>query len=385
MDNDREIKSILVIKLRHIGDVLLTTPVFSTLRRAFPQARIAALINSGTEEVLSGHPSIDEIIVFDRKIKKFSFLKRYAEEFKFLKSIGGSFDVAIDLTGGDRAAIISRMSGAWLRAAKDSGKMSLWGKNHLYTHRFVLDGLTHVVMQNLDLVQRLFSIHDETMDYTVHIHVPERQREDVNRLFKANGVSEYDRVVHVHPPSRWFFKCWPDEYMAGIIDKLTCFGVRVVVSSSPDEKEIERANHILSLVKEKSGGSGSGVISLVGKTTLKGLAAVSERSALFFGVDSAPMHIAAALNTPVVALFGPSGVFNWGPWDNRHSVKFPYSKRNSVQHSGIHTAIQRHWDCIPCGQDGCDGLKKSRCLDDIAVSEVWSVIKGKLESGSFQV
>ncbi|MBF0464566.1 MAG: putative lipopolysaccharide heptosyltransferase III [Nitrospirae bacterium] len=372
---DRDIKSILVIKLRHIGDVLLTSPVFSTLRRAFPNARITALINSGTEDVLSGHPSIDDIIVFNRKIKGLSFLKKYSREFSFLKSIRSAIspDVAIDLTGGDRAAIISLMSGAKVRAGKHTNKLSLWGKNLIYTDRFVLDGSKHVVMQNLDLIQRLFSLPDEAMDYSVRIQIPDKELDDIRKLFKINGVSDADRVVHVHPTSRWFFKCWPDECMAEIIENLLGYGVRVVVTSSPDTKETERANSILSLVKQKAG-----VISLVGKTTLKSLAAISQRCALFFGVDSAPMHIAAAVNTPVVALFGPSGVFNWGPWDNNSSADTPYTKRNSVQHSGIHTAIQRDWDCIPCGQDGCDGSKKSKCLDDITTDEVWSVIKGKL-------
>ncbi|MBF0521285.1 MAG: putative lipopolysaccharide heptosyltransferase III, partial [Nitrospirae bacterium] len=343
---DSDIKSILVIKLRHIGDVLLTSPVFSTLRRAFPNARITALINSGTEDVLSGHSCIDDIIVFNRKIKGLSFLKKYSQEYSFLKSIRSAIspDVAIDLTGGDRAAIISLMSGAKVRAGKHSGKLSLWGKNLIYTDRFVLDGFKHVVTQNLDLIQRLFPLSDETMDYSVQIHIPDKERDDISRLFKTYGICDTDRVVHIHPTSRWFFKCWPDECMAEVIENLIGYGVRVVVTSSPDTKETERTNHILSLVKQKSG-----VISLAGKTTLKGLAAVSQRCALFFGVDSAPMHIAAAVNTPVVALFGPSGVFNWGPWDNNRSVDAPYLKRNSVQHSGIHTAIQRDWDCIPCG------------------------------------
>lgn len=244
------------------------------------------------------------------------------------------------------------MSGAKVRAGKHSSKLSLWGKNFIYTHRFVLDGSKHVVTQNLDLIQRLFSLSDETIDYSVRIHIPDRERDDIAKLFKINGVSDTDKVVHVHPTSRWFFKCWTDECMAEVIENLISFGVRVVVTSSPDTKETERANHILSLVKQKGE-----VISLAGNTTLKGLAAISERSALFFGVDSAPMHIAAA-NTPVVALFGPSGAFNWGPWDNNRSAEAPYLRRNSIQHSGIHTAFQRDWDCIPCGQDGCNGSKK---------------------------
>src|SRR4030042_5786088 len=106
------VKKILVIKLRHIGDVLLTVPVFRALRENFPDAYIAALVNSGTEDVLSGNPLIDEIIIFDRNIKKMNPLQKYTKELSFLKRIRiKRFDMVVDLTSGDRAALISFASG----------------------------------------------------------------------------------------------------------------------------------------------------------------------------------------------------------------------------------------------------------------------------------
>jgi heptosyltransferase-3 len=102
------------------------------------------------------------------------------------------------------------------------------------------------------------------------------------------------------------------------------------------------------------------------------------------------MHIAAAIGTPVVALFGPSGTFNWGPWDNSQKTGdksqkseinrlFPYPEQNGVQTFGIHTVIQRNWDCIPCFKDGCEGSKMSKCLEDIKPDEVKEVIVEKLK------
>jgi len=121
---------------------------------------------------------------------------------------------------------------------------------------------------------------------------------------------------------------------------------------------------------------------LLGKTTIKELAAVSERASLFFGVDSAPMHVVAAIGTPVVALFGLSGVFHWRPWDNDAAElggANPYSRRNGIQSLGRHTAVQRDWECAPCGKDGCAGSKVSRCLEEIAPGEVQAVLLEKLQ------
>ena len=170
--------------------------------------------------------------------------------------------------------------------------------------------------------------------------------------------------------------------MAEVINWLTDRGITVIVTSAPDKREMEKAKKILSMVRI----SKSSFIDLCGKTNIKQLAAISEVSDLFFGVDSAPMHIAAAVGTPVVALFGPSGAFHWGPWDNESSklrvksleFKTPYPEKSGIQTFGIHTVIQQDWKCVPCGKDGCDGSKISRCLEEIKTEEVINILKGKL-------
>jgi len=458
------IKKILVIKLRHIGDVLLSVPVFRALRENFPEAHIAALVNSGTEEVLEASPFINEIIAFDRGIKKMNPVQRYRKELAFLRMLRKKgFDTAVDLTGGDRAAIISFVSGASYRLGPDV-KEGFLGKRYLYTHLAVRNNNQrtnqHIVLQNLDIISR-FGV--KTDNLSVDISIPEDARVFVKKVFEKNGINKIKTtplcpplirgefkggvfsegnatVVHVHPTSRWLFKCWRDEYMAEVIQWLIDRGIIVIVTSAPDKREMEKAKRILSLVPEFTpphipplarGGIG-GVVNLCGKTNIKQLAAISEVSDLFFGVDSAPMHIAAAVGTPVVALLGPSGAFHWGPWDNNYrgqgsgvrgqerpyqkqnggdcpgftdttpfkspltkgdlggcriatvpmgqTEETPYPKRNGIQTFGIHTVIQQDWKCIPCGKDGCDGSKTSRCLEEIKTEEVINILKGKLKA-----
>jgi heptosyltransferase-3 len=373
------IKKILVIKFRHIGDVLLSVPVFRALRENFPEAHITALVNSGTEEALESSPFINEIIVFDRGIKKMNLLQKYTKEISILRMIRRKgFDMAVDLTGGDRAAITSFVSGAAYRLAHDT-RGGFGGKKYLYTHLAVRNDNQHTVLQNLDVV-RQFGIKSDNL--SVDISIPESARMFAKNIVSHNRTDNVAPVVHVHPTSRWLFKCWRDEYMAEVLNWMTRKGITVIVTSAPDKREMEKAKKILSMVRT----SKSSFIDLCGKINIKQLAAISEVSDLFFGVDSAPMHIAAAVGTPVVALFGPSGAFHWGPWDNESSklsiksleFKAPYPKKSGMQTFGIHTVIQQDWKCIPCGKDGCDGTKISRCLEEIKTEEVINILKGKL-------
>jgi heptosyltransferase-3 len=381
----KDVKKILVIKLRHIGDVLLSVPVFRALRENFPQAHIAALVTSGTEEVLTGNSLIDKIIVFDRRIKKMNPLWRYAKELSFLNIIRKkSFDMAVDLTSGDRAAIISFVLGAKYRLAYDLGSDGFLGKRYLYTHLAKKDGSKHMVLQNLDVVKQ-FGI--STDDLNVDIFIPENARAFVKGIFEENNINPpcpplskggeggFNKIVHVHPTSRWLFKCWKDEYMAEVIRWLVEKGIHVIVTSSPDRKEMEKAKRILSLVGDSpdstknsnpplppfaKGGRGGILLDLCGKTTIKQLAAVSSVSDLFLGVDSAPMHIAAAVGTPVIALFGPTGETQWGPWGENHKV------------------ISKYMNCKPCKRGVCDGIELRKCLETITKEEVIDALSSAL-------
>jgi len=382
MHDFKDIRKILVIKLRHIGDVLLSMPVFRVLRENFPNAYISALVNSGTEETLTGNPLINEVLVFDRNIKRLNPVQRYIKELAFLNAIRRKgFDMTVDLTCGDRAAIVSFISGARYRLTHDPSGKDFLGKRYLYTHIAKKDGSQHMVLQNLNVV-RQFGIGANNLD--VDFFIPEDTRTFVKRVFEENNIKDNDIIIHVHPTSRWLFKCWKDEYMADIIRWFIEHGIKVIITSAPNARETDKAKRILSLVRLRSTGHEARLLDLCGKTTIKQLAAISEASDLFLGVDSAPMHMAAAVGTPVIALFGPSGAFNWGPWDNncrdQQEKDSPYTNRNGMQRFGKHTVIQRDWDCIPCGKDGCNGSKISKCLEEIRPEEIKHILTEKLDN-----
>jgi heptosyltransferase-3 len=186
----------------------------------------------------------------------------------------------------------------------------------------------------------------------------------VDALLKEVGLHA-QRFVHVHPGSRWSFKCWPIEKMAALLDQLQTAGVPVVLTAAPDPVELAMVAQI------KARLAGSVALDLSGQLSLKELAALTQRAALFVGVDSAPMHIAAAMQTRTVALFGPSGPTMWGPWE--------------PMLEGFHTVLtsDRH-PCQPCGRDGCGGSKVSDCLVSLPVRRVLEGVLAGLSQSYFK-
>ena len=349
------VKKILLVKHRNIGDVLLTVPTIRVLRDNFPDAYIAMLVNSGTEDVIIGNPLLDEVMVFDQKWKELSFFIKAYTQMAFVMEIRKKgFDLVINMTEGDRGALTALVSGAKYRVGYDPGRRGLLGKKYIFTHLISdTNQRAHIVEQNLDTVRAL-GITPADEDKSVDIYYSDEDKEHIEEILAESGIEGEDVLIHIHPTSRWLFKCWRDEAVAEIIDYLQLQkGFRVVLTSGPDERELKKVEDILSFVK-------SYPLNLAGKTTIKQLAALTAGSNLFFGVDTAPMHIAAAVGTPVVALFGPSGEFNWGPWGKGHVV------------------IKKDMECRPCGRDGCNGSKKSKCLEIIETAEVKKVIDEQL-------
>ncbi|MFQ5428324.1 MAG: putative lipopolysaccharide heptosyltransferase III [Thermodesulfobacteriota bacterium] len=378
MTNFSDVKKILVIKLRNIGDVLLIVPAIRALKETFPLARISVLVNPGTAPMLTGNPLVDEVIVQERGSEKGKLAEKVRGGLGFMKSLRAKgFDMTVDLTGGDRGALTGFAAGARYRLGPHPGGKGFKGKKYFYTHIAPSPpAMTHTVLRNLSILQ-CFGI--DTKNLTVDFFTTEEDEAAVSAVLKQEGLVGDGKkpFVHVHPVSRWLFKCPPAGFLASLLDHISAEGMPVVMTSGPDERELALVREIARLMQQD-------VHNLSGVLSLKGLGALSARSAFFFGVDSAPMHIAAASGVPVVGLFGPSGAFDWGPWDNEASGKLsfkssdspctPYPRRNGVQRFGANTVIQDTRECVPCGKDGCDGSKKSDCLYELDEALVKNIL-----------
>jgi heptosyltransferase-3 len=176
----------------------------------------------------------------------------------------------------------------------------------------------------------------------------------VERQLKEHKIDNQP-FIHFHPTSRWFFKCWSVEKCTCLIEQLQSRGHQVVITAAPSETELSIIKDMLAPLKQP-------VIDLSGQLSLKDLSALSARAQCFIGMDSVPMHIAAAMGTPTVALFGPSGDQEWGPW------MVP-----------SHTLIS-DISCRPCGMDGCAGSKVSDCLEHIQPEDALDAIEDLIAS-----
>lgn len=348
---------ILIIKFRNIGDVLLTTPLIDNLRHHYPDAVIDFALNSGTEAMITDNPNVRKIHIYDRSARKNGLFKRIVTELKFINAIKKEkYDIAIQTTTGDRGIIIAKY-------AKIKTIVGFCGKNKtinkFITHKVPkIDELTHIVDRNLATLKAL---NLKIVSKKVSIFFNENLAHDLPPKF-----------IHFHLTSRWMFKCVKDEVMASLIDFCENeLGIKVAITADKNEAEMKKIADVLALCK-------SNPLNFAGTLNLKEVAALNKKATLFVGVDTAIMHISAANDVPVIAFFGPSGAFEWGPWDNS-LMQSGYTKRNGNQQMGKHSVFQKDWECVPCEIDGCDGSKISRCLMEFNnIDEIKLKIKEKI-------
>ena len=331
-------KRLLVIKLKQAGDVLVSTPVIAALKEAWPDCHLTYLVPKGTAQMVAGHPGLDELLVVDRRGATWGETRQFISKLRQAR-----FDLVLELSGGDRGAIYAFLTGAQERLGFEHPGQPFWQRRGCFTRLLPRPPVKmHMVEQNLAMVQalglkpskpRLQFFWDSQVEQGIH-----------DRLVSL-GLAQRPFVV-MHPGAGWRFKCWTPSGYARLIEVFQNeWGLPVVLTGTQAAHEQEL---LAAILKETQ----ATPIKLAGCLNLKELGALIARARLFFGMDSAPMHLAAAVNTPAVALFGPSGVYNWGPWGSGHLV------------------INQDWECVPCGRAGCKDSKISRCLVELTPEEV---------------
>jgi heptosyltransferase-3 len=327
----------LVIKLRHHGDVLLATPVLGALKAHAPALEVDALAYDDTAPMLEGHPALSRLHVVGRNWREEGPLKRISFEKKLFDALRERrYGLIVHLSEQPRGAWLSRALGvSYAVAPIVPGRGAFWRGS--FTHFYPVAKRRHQVELNLDALRRI-GLQPSPEERKVTF-VPGKNAEE-----KAKALAGEGGFVHLHPASRWRFKCWPAEKNAELADRLAADGHRVVITAAPEAGECLFVDEIMKKARSRP-------LNFAGQLSIKELGALAARARLFVGVDSMPMHLAAAMGTPVVALFGPSGEMEWGPWNVPHRV------------------VTSTHSCRPCGFDGCGGGKVSECLTVLTVEQ----------------
>jgi heptosyltransferase-3 len=348
------VRRALVIKLRHHGDVLLTSPVFTVLKRAATGAEIDALVYLDTAPMLEGHPAIAEIHTIDRNWKRQGLLAQAGAERGLLAALRARrYDLVVHLTEHRRGAWLTRLLRPRYSVARHlDDAHRLWRTSFTHYYRLPRTTPRHTVECNLDALRRI-GVQPEPSEKQLVMRADAASIARVRALLAQNGLAP-EAFVQLHPGSRWLFKCWPATSYAALLERIAGSGMRVVVTGAPDPRERTLVDAILAATTAATRGR---IADLTGQLDLRELAALTREARAFVGVDSAPMHIAAEMGTPCVALFGPSGDIEWGPWGVAHRIVA------STEHP-----------CRPCGIDGCGGGKLSECLTTLPVERVHAAL-----------
>ncbi len=348
----REPHRILIIKPSSLGDVVHALPVLAALRERYPQAHVAWLIAKPFAPLLDGHALIDELVIFDRRrygrmLGDFGILREFVRFVWELRR--RRFDLVIDLQGLVRSGFFTFASGAPRRVGFARAREFAWAG---YTQRVRCESRDqHAVEKNLCVAGALDLPHRPAR---FPLGLQDHELAAARELLRTAAGREMGEFVALLPGARWETKRWMPTRFAAVLDQLHQQGYPpAVLLGGPNEREF--ADQICAQ-------TASAPIDLVGQTTLRELAAVLSLSVLVICQDSGPMHIGAALNKPLVALFGPTNPDRTGPYCETAQI------------------VQRSLPCVPCYRRQCP-LSHHKCLRELGVEEVLEAVREQVRLG----
>ncbi|MBC8418475.1 MAG: lipopolysaccharide heptosyltransferase II [Proteobacteria bacterium] len=349
--------NILIVKLSAIGDVVQSLPFLEAIREGLPEANIDWLVEEAASQIIEGHPAVRRVIVSRRK----SWQERLwggrnifpviGEVVRLLKEVrADKYDLIIDLQGLLKSGVLTALS-------KGKRKIGMSGSREgaglfLNERPVVVDYDRHAIDRYLKVAEYLGCDSDGWMG---HIPVFESDRGGIDRILNNDGVKKRP-LVAINPLAKWTTKLWDHERFAiladRIRDELAC---EVVFTGSPVDGPV--IGRITGIMK-------GATLNLAGRTSLKELAYLYSRCRLLVTVDTGPMHMAAAMGCPVVALFGPTAPWRTGPYGKGHQV------------------IRADIECSPCFKKRCDHMS---CMKEITVDGVFEGVKKVLEGQTPEV
>lgn len=336
--------NILIVKLSAIGDVIHVLPSLAALRRCYPDADITWVVEEAAADILNDHPDLNRVIVSGRKrwvkeLKRGGIARPFMEMHAFWMALRSrKYDLVIDFHGLFKSAMVVFLSGGKRKLGYDSLQE---GSGLFYTDKIPEDMKKHAVDRYLDFVSYLVGgAGKECVMKTPEFRIAVGENEER----KIDGLLFKRPFVAMNPVALWDTKLWEDDKFAQLGDLIRTNLDYDVVLTGGEAKSLEK---ICSLMKTEA-------LNLGGRTSLRELAALYKKAVMVITTDSGPMHLAAAVGTPVVALFGPTDPARTGPYGLGHRV--------------IRTGIS----CSPCLRKKCPS---PCCMKEISVADVYEAVQ----------
>ncbi len=332
------IKSILIIRTDRIGDVVLSTPTITAVRKAFPSAFIAAVVSPETKEIVAQNPHLNEVIIYDKKSKHRGILQTLRFAMWLRKK---RFDLALILHSTNRINLVSFLARIPKRVGYARRKMDFLLTDRLeYKKRL---GEKHETEYSLDVLRSIGIKADMS---PLVMSVKKEDEKNIDDLLKESGLKKGEKFIVLHPGASSISKMWPKGNFARTADILAeKFSMRAVLISSPEQVRI--GEETSALMKNKP-------LFLCGKTSLGELAVLFKRADLFISNDSGPVHIACAVGVRVISIFSRNekglSPARWGP----------LGAKTVTLHKDV--------GCLECLAHNCK--KDFLCLKSVTVEEV---------------
>jgi heptosyltransferase-1 len=343
--------NILIIKLSAIGDVVHSLPFLEVLRDTFPLAMIDWVVEEDASGIAEGHPAIDQLIVFPRKswLKRFTKKGQYIgvarEVAEFIKQLKErKYDIVVDLQGLFKSGILTFLAHGERKIALNGGRE---GSSVFINERVAIpDPDIHALERYLCIAKYLGAAN---LMWGGQIPIYDTHKRRVDLLLGEIGDSS--TLIAVAPMAKWESKLWELGRFASLADAIKEeLGAEVIFTGTESDKAT--IDNILSAMRTRA-------LNLAGRTSLKELACLYQKCAVVISTDTGPMHVAAAMGSPVVvALFGPTSPSRTGPYGVKHRI------------------IRVGLECSPCLRKRCDHMS---CMKKITVDMVFSAVKEVLK------
>jgi heptosyltransferase-3 len=326
---------ILVIALRRLGDVLLTTPLIRSLRRAWPEARIEALVFSDTTGILAGNPDLNGVETMPAKASAMQGLALASRLWR-------RYDLAISTQTGDRPSFFAYVAGRTRVGLTENG-------SRLKQRAFQRSVASATGIHRVEQLLRLADL----------IEIP-RVAEVIAPRPADAGVSGSYAVIHASPMFR--YKQWSAAGWRELAAALAARGLQVIASGGPSEAERRYLDEIW---------AGARVTRIDGTLNWPQLTGLLAKARVYVGPDTSVTHLAAAAGCPTVALYGPTDPRLWGPWP-AGGLNAPWEASGAVQQRGNVFLVQNPLPCMPCQLEGCERRLESHsaCLDELPPARV---------------